>query len=73
MVRKKIGLTANLPEYQSEELDESYNPLTIHFKDVCKEDQEKDLAQLQIRVQSHKCNDYCLRKNLTTDKELRKK
>lgn len=71
--QKKIGLTANLPVNQPEEMDDTYNPLTIRFKDVNEEDHDKDLAQLQIRVQSHKCNDYCLRKSLTTDKEQRAK
>ena len=44
-----------------------YDPLTLHFNDINDEDHDTDLSQLLIRVQTHKCNEYCIRKRLTSD------
>ena len=60
-------LTANFPHGKSELEDKNYKGITLRCKDV--QDVEKDIAQLLLEVQIHKCSDYCLRTSLSSDED----
>ena len=62
---EKMKMFASFPTNQAEIRDKDFNATTLRCKDV--EDIEKDIAQLLLEVQIHKCSDYCLRSKLSTN------
>ena len=54
---EKMGMTANFRMNQAEREDIKYKATTLRCRDV--HDIDKDIAQLLLEVQLHKCSDYC--------------